>query len=131
MQAENTRKEICVHKLLKHVNVVQCYGSRRLENHSRQFIFLEYCRSVTNLFQQRTTLVSSPTFLLLIFRRCISKLGLSLFPVRLNFKFCRKNSTGFFYLLLGYLSPILARYITSCLLLCFLFVSGDQIGGQN
>jgi len=42
-QAENTRKEICVHKLLKHVNVVQCYGSRRLENHSRQFIFLEYC----------------------------------------------------------------------------------------
>lgn len=39
--AENTRKEICVHKLLKHQNIVQCYGSRL--DGKRQFIFLEYC----------------------------------------------------------------------------------------
>ena len=38
---ESIRKEICVHKLLKHPNIVQCYGSR-LEG-ERQFIFLEYC----------------------------------------------------------------------------------------
>jgi len=41
-QAEETvRKEICVHKLLKHKQIVQCYGSR--QEGSRQFIFLEYC----------------------------------------------------------------------------------------
>ena len=28
---------------MKHPNVVQCYGSRTLDNHSRRFIFLEYC----------------------------------------------------------------------------------------
>jgi len=45
--AENPRavktaqKEICVHKLLKHPNIVQCYGSRIESEH--QFIFLEYC----------------------------------------------------------------------------------------
>ena len=38
---ENTKKEICVHKLLKHPNIVQCYGSRL--DAERQFIFLEYC----------------------------------------------------------------------------------------
>ncbi|XP_023345296.1 serine/threonine-protein kinase grp [Eurytemora carolleeae] len=38
---EVVKKEICVHKLLKHKNIVQCYGSR-LEGR-RQFIFLEYC----------------------------------------------------------------------------------------
>jgi len=38
---ETVKKEICVHKLLKHKNIVQCYGSR-LEGR-RQFIFLEYC----------------------------------------------------------------------------------------
>eukprot|EP00096_Caligus_rogercresseyi_P009330 TRINITY_DN314_c0_g1_i8.p1 TRINITY_DN314_c0_g1~~TRINITY_DN314_c0_g1_i8.p1 ORF type:complete len:288 (+),score=75.22 TRINITY_DN314_c0_g1_i8:142-1005(+) len=37
----DVRKEICVHKLLKHRNIVQCYGSRI--DGSRQFIFLEYC----------------------------------------------------------------------------------------
>jgi len=35
------QKEVCVHKLLKHPNIVQCYGSRIDLNH--QFIFLEYC----------------------------------------------------------------------------------------
>jgi len=35
------QKEICVHKLLKHPNIVQCYGSRIESEH--QFIFLEYC----------------------------------------------------------------------------------------
>jgi serine/threonine-protein kinase Chk1 len=35
------KKEICVHKLLKHRNVVQCYGSR--SEGQRQYIFLEYC----------------------------------------------------------------------------------------
>ena len=41
-RAEKTaKKEICVHKLLKHPNIVQCYGSR-IES-ERQFIFLEYC----------------------------------------------------------------------------------------
>ena len=34
------QKEICVHKLLKHHNIVQCYGSR-IEA-GAQFIFLEY-----------------------------------------------------------------------------------------
>lgn len=38
---ESIRKEICVHKLLKHPNIVQCYGSRMEDD--RQFIFLEYC----------------------------------------------------------------------------------------
>jgi len=38
---ESVKKEICVHKLLKHKQVVQCYGSR-IEGR-RQFIFLEYC----------------------------------------------------------------------------------------
>jgi len=38
---ETVKKEICVHKLLKHKQVVQCYGSR-LEGR-KQFIFLEYC----------------------------------------------------------------------------------------
>ncbi len=38
---EAVKKEICVHKLLEHENVVRCYGSR-LEK-TRQFIFLEYC----------------------------------------------------------------------------------------
>jgi serine/threonine-protein kinase Chk1 len=38
---EAVKKEICVHKLLKHKNVVQCYGSRI--DKDRQFIFLEYC----------------------------------------------------------------------------------------
>ena len=36
------KKEILVHKLLKHKNIVQCYGSR-LEG-SLQMMFLEYCR---------------------------------------------------------------------------------------
>jgi len=36
-------KEICVHKLLKHDNVVRCYGARSDESGNRQFIFLEYC----------------------------------------------------------------------------------------
>ena len=54
---ECVKKEICVHKLLKHRNVVGCYGSRwpekilfllslvfhRCEG-KRQFIFLEYLR---------------------------------------------------------------------------------------
>jgi len=39
--AETVRKEICVHKLLKHKQIVQCYGSRC--EGRRQFIFLEYC----------------------------------------------------------------------------------------
>ena len=39
--AEVVRKEICVHKLLQHRNVVTCYGSRI--DGDRQFIFLEYC----------------------------------------------------------------------------------------
>eukprot|EP00092_Neocalanus_flemingeri_P023334 GFUD01025300.1.p1 GENE.GFUD01025300.1~~GFUD01025300.1.p1 ORF type:complete len:487 (-),score=199.35 GFUD01025300.1:109-1569(-) len=38
---ETVKKEICVHKLLKHKQVVQCYGSR--SEGRRQFIFLEYC----------------------------------------------------------------------------------------
>jgi len=38
---ESVKKEICVHKLLKHKQVVQCYGSR--SEGRRQFIFLEYC----------------------------------------------------------------------------------------
>ena len=38
---ESVKKEICVHKLLKHEQIVQCYGSRQDGN--RQFIFLEYC----------------------------------------------------------------------------------------
>jgi serine/threonine-protein kinase Chk1 len=38
---ETVKKEIAVHKLLKHENVVQCYGSRIEDD--RQFIFLEYC----------------------------------------------------------------------------------------
>ena len=38
---ESVKKEICVHKLLRHQNIVQCYGSR-IDN-ERQFIFLEYC----------------------------------------------------------------------------------------
>jgi serine/threonine-protein kinase Chk1 len=38
---EAVMKEICVHKLLKHENVVKCYGSR--SDRDRQFIFLEYC----------------------------------------------------------------------------------------
>jgi len=37
---ECVKKEICVHKLLKHRNVVGCYGSRC--EGKRQFIFLEY-----------------------------------------------------------------------------------------
>ena len=32
-----------MHKLLKHPNVVQCYGSRTLDSSSRRFVFLEYC----------------------------------------------------------------------------------------
>ncbi len=39
--AEAVKKEICVHKLLDHENVLRCYGSRRETN--RYFIFLEYC----------------------------------------------------------------------------------------
>ena len=38
---KSAKKEICVHKLLKHPNIVQCYGSR--VEAERQFIFLEYC----------------------------------------------------------------------------------------
>ena len=38
---DSVKKEICVHKLLKHKHVVQCYGSR--SEGRRQFIFLEYC----------------------------------------------------------------------------------------
>lgn len=38
---KSAQKEICVHKLLKHPNIVQCYGSRIESSH--QFIFLEYC----------------------------------------------------------------------------------------
>ena len=40
--SEAARKEICVHKLLEHENVVRCYGSRT-EKARLQFIFLEYC----------------------------------------------------------------------------------------
>ena len=39
--ADAVKKEICVHKLLRHDNVVTCYGSRI--DGERQFIFLEYC----------------------------------------------------------------------------------------
>ena len=39
--ADAVKKEICVHKLLDHENVVRCYGSRT--EGQRQFIFLEYC----------------------------------------------------------------------------------------
>jgi len=39
--SETVKKEICVHKLLKHKQIVQCYGSRC--EGRRQFIFLEYC----------------------------------------------------------------------------------------
>lgn len=38
---ESVRKEICLHKLICHPNIVRCYGSR-IEK-QRQFIFLEYC----------------------------------------------------------------------------------------
>ena len=38
---EAVTKEICVHKLLQHENVVKCYGARI--DKGRQFIFLEYC----------------------------------------------------------------------------------------
>ena len=51
----DVRKEICVHKLLKHRNIVQCYGSR-IED-SRQFIFLEYC-SGGELFDRIGNLIS-------------------------------------------------------------------------
>ncbi|XP_068225802.1 serine/threonine-protein kinase grp-like [Palaemon carinicauda] len=34
------RKEICIHKMLKHTNIVKCFGSRR-EN-AMQYMFLEY-----------------------------------------------------------------------------------------
>ena len=44
------QKEICVHKLLKHPNIVQCYGSRIESEH--QFIFLEYCRDVYFVHKQ-------------------------------------------------------------------------------
>ena len=36
-------KEICLHKLLNHENVVRCYGSRLESDRNKQFIFLEYC----------------------------------------------------------------------------------------
>ena len=38
---EAVKKEICLHKLLNHQNVVRCWGARLEEG--RQFIFLEYC----------------------------------------------------------------------------------------
>ncbi|KAL4658601.1 serine/threonine-protein kinase Chk1 [Arapaima gigas] len=39
--AENVKKEVCVHKLLSHPNIVRFFGHRR-EGHT-QYIFLEYC----------------------------------------------------------------------------------------
>ncbi|NWR62285.1 CHK1 kinase, partial [Bucorvus abyssinicus] len=38
---ENIRKEICIHKMLNHENVVRFYGHRR--EGATQFLFLEYC----------------------------------------------------------------------------------------
>jgi len=58
--AEVVKKEICVHKLLKHKNIVQCYGSR-LEG-KRQFIFLEYC-SGGELFDRIEPDVGMPEYL--------------------------------------------------------------------
>uniref|UniRef100_A0A8C9RCH9 Serine/threonine-protein kinase CHK1 n=1 Tax=Scleropages formosus TaxID=113540 RepID=A0A8C9RCH9_SCLFO len=39
--AENVKKEVCVHKLLSHPNIVRFFGHRR-EGHI-QYLFLEYC----------------------------------------------------------------------------------------
>ncbi|XP_049599599.1 serine/threonine-protein kinase Chk1 isoform X2 [Syngnathus scovelli] len=39
--AENVKKEICVHKMLKHSNIVRFYGHRKEGN--TVFLFLEYC----------------------------------------------------------------------------------------
>jgi len=59
-EAEDTvKKEICVHKLLKHKQIVQCYGSR--QEGSRQFIFLEYC-SGGELFDRIEPDVGMPEF---------------------------------------------------------------------
>ncbi|CAN7979785.1 unnamed protein product [Ixodes pacificus] len=38
--ADNFRKEICVHRLLEHENIIKYYGHRR--EGPLQFIFLEY-----------------------------------------------------------------------------------------
>lgn len=38
---ENIRKEICINKMLNHVNIVRFYGYRR--EGSIQYLFLEYC----------------------------------------------------------------------------------------
>jgi len=57
---EVVKKEICVHKLLKHKHIVQCYGSR-LEG-KRQFIFLEYC-SGGELFDRIEPDVGMPEYL--------------------------------------------------------------------
>lgn len=38
---ENIRKEICIHKMLNHENVVRFYGHRR--EGATQYLFLEYC----------------------------------------------------------------------------------------
>ncbi|KAK8783693.1 hypothetical protein V5799_009940 [Amblyomma americanum] len=38
--AENFRKEICVHRMLNHENIIKYYGHRKDGNH--QYIFLEY-----------------------------------------------------------------------------------------
>jgi len=38
--AEAVRKEICIHRMLKHENIIKFYGSRRED--SMQYMFLEY-----------------------------------------------------------------------------------------
>ena len=54
---KTAKKEICVHKLLKHPNIVQCYGSR--VEAERQFIFLEYCNGGELFDRIGKTLLSS------------------------------------------------------------------------
>uniref|UniRef100_A0A8C4NA83 non-specific serine/threonine protein kinase n=1 Tax=Eptatretus burgeri TaxID=7764 RepID=A0A8C4NA83_EPTBU len=39
--AHAVRKEVCVHRMLNHINVVRCYGHRK--DGPTQYIFLEYC----------------------------------------------------------------------------------------
>ncbi|XP_059088058.1 serine/threonine-protein kinase Chk1-like isoform X2 [Tigriopus californicus] len=41
MDSEKIQKEIALHKVVKHENIVNCYGARLERN--VQFIFLEYC----------------------------------------------------------------------------------------
>ena len=40
-QISAIRKEVCLHKILNHENILKCFGSRIDAN--KQFIFLEYC----------------------------------------------------------------------------------------